>query len=331
MVLPTTMQGRDFGPAQLQEIQALVRDHPQWSRYQLSRQLALRWNWRSPSGQLKDMAARTLLLKLSQRGWIDLPARRMASPTRSGRARPRCPGSALDESPVQGSLADLGMPGIEEISQSSEPGARAQLESSLEQYHYLGYQSRVGENLQYWVKTAGGRPLACVVFGAAAWQCAARDQWIGWLPSRRAAGLSAVANNTRFLILPWVRIPHLASHILGAITRRIGADWLAKYHHPIYLLETFVDRERFRGLCYRAANWLCVGETKGRGRQGPTPGILSTSIKDIYLYGLHPHYQQRLRTPNPSPSGGTLPTAGPASGPPPALAGGSGKKDETSA
>ena len=297
------MQGRDFGPAQLHEIQSLLRDYPHWSRYQLSRQLALRWNWRSPRGQLKDMAARTLLLKLSQRGWIELPERRRASPTRSGRRPPPSSATALEESPVQGTLAELGRLRIQEVSQSPDPLARRQLESCLHHYHYLGYQSRVGENLQYWITSADGRALACAVFGAAAWPCAARDRWIGWLAAQRAAGLSQVANNTRFLIFPWVRIPQLASHLLGALTRRIAADWLAKYRHPIYLLETFVDRERFRGTCYRAANWFCVGVTQGRGRQGPKAGLLSTSIKDIYLYDLHPHCQQRLGLPIPSQPG----------------------------
>jgi Domain of unknown function (DUF4338) len=279
------MQGRDLGPAQLQEIQSLRRDHPQWSRYQLSRQLALRWNWRSPQGQLKDMAARTLLLKLCQRGWIDLPARRRASPTRSGRRLSPSRATALVEWPVQGTLADLGLLRIEEVSQSLDPMARTQLENCLHHHHYLGYQSRVGENLQYWIGTADGRALAGAVFGAAAWQCAARDRWIGWLASERAAGLSQVAHNTRFLILPWVRIPHLASHILGALTRRIAADGMAKYRHPIYLLETFVDRERFRGSCYRAANWEGVGQTQGRSRQDQNHQ-LQVSIKDVYLYDL---------------------------------------------
>lgn len=314
------MQGRDFGPAQLLEIQSLLRDHPSWSRYQLSRQLALRWNWRSAGGQLKDMAARTLLRKLSERGWIDLPARRWASPTRSGRRAPRSPATALDESPVQGALADLGTLRMEEVSQAAGSETRARLESCLHRYHYLGYQSRVGENLQYWVTAEDGRALAGVVFGAAAWQCAARDHWIGWLASERAAGLSGIASNTRFLILPWVRVPHLASHILGAVTRRMAAEWRAKYGHPIYLLESFVDRDRFRGVCYRAANWLKVGETKGRGRQGPA-GLVSTSIKDIYLYGLHPHCQQRLRAFH-AEFGGAVSSVGRLEGPAPALAGG---------
>jgi hypothetical protein len=150
----------------------------------------------------------------------------------------------------------------------------------------------VGQNLQYWICSAQGRPLACVVFGAAAWQCAVRDQWIGWSKEQRAQRLSGVVNNTRFLIFHWIRIPHLASRILGSIRQHIAADWKAKYRQPLFLLETFVDRERFAGGCYRAANWLCLGQTRGRGRQGPHDP--STPIKDVYVYPLDPHFRQHL-------------------------------------
>jgi hypothetical protein len=163
----------------------------------------------------------------------------------------------------------------------------------LERYHYLGYRSRVGQNLQYWVADAQGRPLAAVVFGAPAWQCAARDQWIGWNARQRAQHLPGVVNNTRLLLLPWVRVPQLASHLLGLVARRLPADWTAKYQQPVWLLETFVDRQRFAGTCYRAANWRCVGQTHGRGRQGPA-GALSTTIKDVYLQPLHPDFRRHL-------------------------------------
>ena len=272
MVLPNTMQGRDFGPTVLEEIRELLRAHPDWSRYRLSRELAQGWNWYSPSGQLKDMAARTLLGKLASRGWIELPAARMASPTRSGR---RDPPARLDlnrvESSCSGALTLWQPLQLMEMSSSRDPGSRKRLENCLHQYHYLGYQSRVGENLQYWIESRQGTPLACVVFGAAAWHCAPRDRWIGWTPSQRAQGLSRVANNTRFLIFPWVQIPHLASHILGKVAARIATDWQRKYHHSIELLETFVDGTRFRGSCYRASNWVHVGQTQGRGRRSVLP------------------------------------------------------------
>jgi hypothetical protein len=201
----------------------------------------------------------------------------------------------LEESPWAGSLALLQPLIIQEVSQRGHEESRAQLEACLERYHYLGYRSRVGQNLQYWVGSAQGRPLAAVVFGAAAWQCAVRDRWIGWTRTQRAQRLGWVLNNTRFLVVPWLRVPHLASHILGRISRRIAADWSIKYRQPLYLLETFVDRQRFAGTCYRAANWIAVGQTQGRGRQGPHEP--STSSKEVFVYPVHPHSRQHLNAP----------------------------------
>lgn len=293
MDLPTTMQGRPFGPEQLAQVQGLVKANSTWSRYRLSQELAVLWNWRTAQGQLKDMAARTLLLKLEEQGWIGLPARRRKSPTRSGQSRGNA-GLDLDESPVEGALEKLVPLQLHEVSQRGQARWRTQLEACLDRYHYLGYRSRVGQNLQYWVSDAKDRRLACVVFGAPAWQCAARDQWIGWSASQRAQQLGLIVNNTRFLILPWVRVPHLASHILSLVRRRIRQDWQAKYQQPIWLLETFVDRQRFAGTCYRAANWIHLGQTKGRGRQGDNG--LWTSIKDVYVWPLHRNFRRHLTT-----------------------------------
>jgi hypothetical protein len=293
MELPTTLQGRPFGPEQLAEIRALIGQRSDWSRYRLSRELARLWAWRTPQGQLKDMAARTLLLKLHEQGWIELPVRRMKSPTRSGRA-PGGGDRALEQTTVEGPL-DLLLPlRLLEVSPIGQRPARRQLEAALHQHHYLGYRSRVGQNLQYWVKDCHDRPLGCVVFGAPAWQCAVRDQWVGWNAAQRARHLGGIVNNTRFLIFHWVRVPHLASHVLSQVSRRISGDWQVKYGEPIWLLETFVDRQRFAGTCYRATNWICLGQTKGRGRQGPT-GVLSTTIKDVYVRPLHRHFRRHLR------------------------------------
>jgi hypothetical protein len=294
MQLPTILQGRPFGAQPLAQIQSLLdRSGGHWSRYRLSRELAVLWNWRTAHGQLKDMAARTLLLKLQEQGWIRLPALRRKSPTRSGQPR-AAEGPGLDPNPIEGALASLTPLRWQEVSQTSPPGGRAQLEACLDRYHYLGYRSRVGQNLQYWVYDRRQRPVACVVFGAAAWQCAARDQWIGWSADQRARHLGGVVNNTRLLLLPWVRVPHLASHILGGVSRQICRDWEAKYRQPIWLLETFVDRHRFAGTCYRAANWILLGQTQGRGRQGPRSQILSTTIKDVYVWPLHPDFRRHL-------------------------------------
>jgi hypothetical protein len=286
------LQGRPFGPEQLAQVQALLGQNGGWSRYRLSRELARRWNWRTAQGQLKDMAARTLLLKLQEQGWIQLPARRMASPTRSGRA-PVLEGPVLEGKPLAGSLAQLLPLRWQEVSPASQRPARRQLEAALHRYHYLGYRSRVGQNLQYWVCDRQDRPLACVVFGAPAWQCAARDRWIGWNASQRARHLGGILNNTRFMVLPWVAVPGLAGQVLSQASRRLPPDWRAKYGQPIWLLETFVDRQRYVGTCYQAANWICLGQTQGRGRQGP-PGQLSTAIKDIYVRPLHPDFRRHL-------------------------------------
>lgn len=294
MQLPSTLQGRPFGPEQLAQIQALLSQHRDWSRYRLSRELALLWDWRTSQGQLKDMAARALLLRMEEQGWIELPLRRMASPTRSGQP-PGCGEPPLEAIPVSGSLPELLPLQFQEVSPANHRQTRRRLEAALHHFHYLGYRSRVGQNLQYWVCDWQARPVAAVVFGAPAWQCAARDEWIGWNASVRARRLGAVVNNTRFLIFPWVRVPCLASHILGHINRRVGPDWQAKYGQPIWLLETFVDRQRFAGTCYRAANWTCLGQTRGRGRQGPA-GVLSTTIKDVYARPLHPKFRQYLQS-----------------------------------
>lgn len=293
MQLPTTMQGRPFGPEQLAQVQALLSAHEDWSRYRLSRELARMWAWRGADGQLKDMAARTLLLKMEEQGWVRLPQRRMKSPTRSGRPR-TLGGPALEETPIEGALAQLTPLQLEEVSGAGRSAQRTLLEWSLDRYHYLGYRSRVGQNLQYWVGDRHGRPVGCVVFGAAAWQCAVRDQWIGWNGQQRARQLGRIVNNTRFLIFDWVRVPHLASHLLSRVSRRLGRDWQAKYRQPIWLLETFVDQQRFAGTSYRAANWICLGQTKGRGRQGPSARVLSTSIKDVWILPLHREFRRHL-------------------------------------
>lgn len=293
MPLPTTLQGRPFGPEQLAQIQSLLEQNSQWSRYRLSRELAVLWNWRTPSSQLKDMAARTLLLKLEQQGWIRLPPRRCPSPTRSGQPRATT-GLVLEPVPLEGSLEELTPLRLREVSPAAQRTPRARLEACLDRYHYLGYRSRVGQNLQYWVFDGRDRPLAGVVFGAAAWQCAPRDAWIGWSHAQRARQLGAVVNNTRFLVLPWVRVPGLASAILSLVSRQIRRDWQGKYQQPIWLLETFVDRQRFAGTCYRAANWIYLGQTQGRGRQGPSSQEPSTSIKDIYAWPLHRNFRRHL-------------------------------------
>jgi hypothetical protein len=247
------------------------------------------WDWRSDSGQWKDMAARTLLLKLEQRGWIRLPPRRMASPNRHRLAAPAP--LAWDPTPVRCALPDLGPLRISEVSR--DPERRRLVRGALARFHYLGYRTAVGENLQYLVQDQAARPLAVLVFGAAAWKCAARDRWIGWTPSQREQGLGRIANNSRFLILHWVQVRHLASHILGTVAERIAADWQRKYAHPVVLLESFVERQRFTGSCYRAANWQALGLTTGRTRQDRFRS-LQTPFKEVLVLPLRRDFRREL-------------------------------------
>lgn len=288
-----------MGTAELEQIRHLLACHPDWSRRRLSQELATLWNWRNGGGRLKDMAARTLLLKLEQRGWIRLPPRRTAP---SHRMRPKplsVPSLAVAPAPITQPLPELLPLVISECSQvDPASGQRALFEALLLQHHYLSHCGSVGENLQYLVRDAQARPLACVLFGAAAWQCAARDRYIGWNPAMRAQHLPLLANNTRLLILPWVRVAHLASHLWRRIAQRLSADWQAKYGHPIYLLETFVQADRFGGTAYQAANWVWVGQTQGRTRQDQPDGTWhQAALKDVYLYPLHRRFRQYLQGP----------------------------------
>lgn len=195
------------------------------------------------------------------------------------------------QDPITGPLATV-LP--VEVAPVSCPGEQTLFECLLSRYHYLGFHRTVGENMKYLVYDRQGRPLACLLFGSATWKSASRDGYIGWTAHSRAANLSLLTNNTRFLILPWVRVPLLASHVLAQVVRRLAADWQRKYGHPIYLLETFVDRSRFRGTCYRAANWRWVGRTTGRTRNDRAH-TLHVPAKDIYLYPLMRDFREVLR------------------------------------
>jgi len=285
------IQGRSIGAAELAQVRALLSAHPEWSRRQVSQHLATLWDWRNPTGQLKDMAARTLLLKLEGRGWIQLPARRTVPGNRM--RHKRLPALPPPGQPVVAALAELLPVTLRELSSRPWAEERALFDALLHHYHDLSHRSTVGENLQYLARDRQGRPLACGLFGAAARQCQARDQAIGWDAPTRQRHLAYVANNTRLLLLPWVQVPGLASHLLGGLARRLSADWQHKYGHPIYLLETFVDASRFHGTCYRAANWRSVGQTTGRTRQNKSQ-VPQAPPKAVWLYPLRADFRQAL-------------------------------------
>jgi Domain of unknown function (DUF4338) len=283
------IQGRSWSCEQIEQIVRWVGERLSWSRYRLSRQLCLVWQWVRPNGQLADMAARSFLNKLQDRGLIQLPTLRRASPNRMKHRRLEY--VPVDSSPVTGALATLGPLHLREVSQ--DPPRRPIFETLLATEHYLGYRSPVGENLQYLLCTSEGRPLAAWLFGSAAWRCQVRDQWIGWTDEQRAQGLHRMTNNTRFLIPRWVRVPGLASWGWSRIARRLAIDWQAKYGHGIELVETFVDRSRFQGRCYAASNWLELGLTRGRSR-GDRNRQMRVPIKAVYIYNLSPQARQRL-------------------------------------
>lgn len=196
-----------------------------------------------------------------------------------------------DSTPIDGRLGDLGPLTVCEV--STDTAARVRFTAALTEFHYLGFRGTVGENLQYAVTDSHGRLLACLLFGAAAWKCRVRDEFVGWTAGRRERRLHLITNNTRFLILPTVKVPHLASWILGRVMRRLSRDWEQKYGHRIALVETFVERDRFAGTSYQAANWLCLGSTTGRSRQDRY-STLRVPVKDVYVYPLRKDFRREL-------------------------------------
>jgi len=283
------LQGRTIYPDDVQLIRRLISDNPAWNRTRLSKELCLLWDWRNPRGQIKDIACRSLLRKLEQAGHTTLPPQQI-NPSVVFRRRSLTFVPHLTEDLIC-QLKTVLPVRITNVSPRSEDAAL--FDCLLSRYHYLGYKGIVGQNIKYLVRSSLGRPLACLLFGSAAWKTAPRDLFIGWDSRARKQRLNYITNNMRFLILPWVKVPHLASHILSRISRQLSADWMEKYGHPIYLLETFVDRSRFRGVCYRAANWILTGQTKGRTRNDRDYTI-KVPIKDVYVYPLSKNFREAL-------------------------------------
>ena len=294
MFVSRVIQGRLLSSDDVELIRRLIATHPHWSRNRLSIAVSEQFAWRTANGQLKDMSARLLLNKLAQRGFIKLPPRQRGG----GRQILR----ALSEPELFSLSADAGeliegplrtLQPLEVIAVETRTAQANAFVCHLAQHHYLGFEGAAGQNLRYLVRDCYGRDLACVLFGAAAWKVKARDAFIGWSAQQRQQRLSLIINNSRFLILPHVRVPHLASHILGTILRRLRCDWQRKYHIGPCLAETFVERERFAGICYRAANWLRVGQTCGRSRYDRDHRV-QVPVKDIYLYPLCDDFKERL-------------------------------------
>jgi hypothetical protein len=277
--------GRLFTSDELAVIQQLIRDHPAQSRNELSRRVCQALAWLMPNGRWKEMSCRVALLRMQTDGLIQLPPPR-AKPVR---ARIRTTARSDPKHPIAdpaGALAPLCLSLVHGQDQSSL------WNEYIHRYHYLGYTRLPGAQLRYVVSCSRGW-LALLSFSAAAWQLEDRDRFIGWSHEQRRRNLALVANNSRYLILPWVRSPNLASMVLSLVCRRLQGDWQQRYGYRPVLLETFVDAARFRGTCYKAANWTCVGRTKGRGKLGPAKKI-TVPIKDIWLYPLTPHFRHSL-------------------------------------
>lgn len=283
-----TIQGRQLADRDIELVRRLMIQNPDWHRTRLSKELCRLWDWRTDKGLLKDMACRSMLRKLEQLKFIVLPpAHHCGNRTR------RIKDILHVKNPIEDSIGQLKPIEIHRV--QSRSFSDDLFHCLMDRYHYLGCRGHVGEHIKYMVYDRYQRPLACLLFGSAAWKTTERDRFIGWNATTRQANLKLMTNNTRFLILPWVQVKNLASFVLGSCVRRLGSDWQSRYGHDLCLVETFVDRSRFAGTCYKAANWICIGKTKGRTRQDRHHRI-KAAIKDLYVYPLTADFKERLRT-----------------------------------
>jgi hypothetical protein len=283
-----TYRGRHVTEPDLAFIRELITQHPEASRRELSKKLCQAWNWVQPNGTPREMVCRGLMLALHRVGHIELPPVRCVPPNPLAQRRSP-PAMEIDTTPLRVKLAELQPLRFCQVRRTQ---AEAQFNSLIKTYHYLGYTQPVGEQLKFFVY-AGERPVAGFAWSSAPRHLAARDRFIGWSAAARRRNIGFVAYNSRFLIPPWVEVPHLASHLLGRMLRMLSAEWERVYHHPVYLAETFVDRTRWRGTCYRAANWIWVGRTTGRGKDDRTHRP-NRARKDVLVYPLTESFRAQL-------------------------------------
>lgn len=283
-----SFRGREIRAADLAFLRQLIADHPGLSRRALSVRVCQAWNWTQPNGQLRDQVCRSLMLRLHREGHLELPAPRSQPLNNAIRHRQVRSVSAVETTPIEGTLRSLPPLEIRLARRAEGEDLFAQL---LRDHHYLGYSRPVGEHLKYLV-LAGPRPVACLGWGSAPLKLGLRDRLVGAPQEAYRHHLQLIAYNTRYLILPWVRVPHLASHLLARVARRIARDWQDLYGHPVVLLESFVDTERFAGTCYQAANWRRVGRSEGRGTKSKTGA--RTSIKELWVYPLARDFRAKL-------------------------------------
>jgi hypothetical protein len=283
-----TYRGRRVTATDVAFIQELIATHPAASRRALSQKLCTAWNWTQPNGHPRDMVCRGLMLALHRADHIHLPPVRHTPPNPLAR-RPAPPSVSIDRTPIRGSLGTLRSLTFRQVRRTAD---EPRFNGLIKTYHYLGYTQPVGEHLKFLV-FAGDRPVACFAWSSAPRHLGPRDRFIGWSPEARRRNIGGVAYNSRFLILPWVEVEHLASHLLGRMARMLPREWARLYGHGVYFAETFVDPTRFRGTCYRAANWVFMGRTTGRGKDDQT-GRANRSRKDVLGYPLHKAFRERL-------------------------------------
>ncbi len=289
MNIPFTYRRRVITQDDLTFICKVIDEHQSKGRSAISRILCEAWDWRQTNRQLKDGVCRGLLLQLERNQLVTLPPRIIDNNNNSQRRKKTQPTFDFQPTPITVSLADLTPVEIRQVRRTPEEKLFNNL---IRQYHYLGYTQPVGEHLKYLVY-GRDKLLACFVFSSAPYAIDCRDNFLGWSSEARERNRHLLAYNSRFLILPWIQVPHLASHLLGRIAKTISQDWQKVYHHSIYWLETFVDTEKFAGTCYKAANWTLLGLTSGRGKYNKTQKQL-TSIKAMYGYPLTRNYLEKL-------------------------------------
>ena len=287
---PVRYCGRLFTAQEIERIVQMIAEDPQRNRAQLSYLVCDELRWFRPDGRRKDMACRVAMLRMHRDGLICLPTPQKRNG--NGCLCPKFTAASDPRSPLSIPAKEFGPLQFQLVNTRQDSVLWNEL---IQRYHYLGYKPLPGAQLRYLV-FGGHHLLAALGFGAAAWAVAPRDQFIGWTPQQRWRNLPLVVNNARFLVLPWIVSPNLASRILGTAVKRVLPDWQHRYKYTPVLLETFVDRQRFRGTCYRAANWILVGQTQGRGKLD-RHYMRSLPIKDIFLYPLHKHFRHLLCTP----------------------------------
>ncbi len=288
---PILMCGREFTKQELEDLGETVKLCKNLSVFELAQTICEHLDWKTPSGKLKWESAEQLLDKLAVRGWITLPPRQLKQRLPK---KPVVWDRRTDAPDWNGQPLQELMPIV--LEPVSGGDANKLWNDYVGRYHALGYTRPFGAHQRYFIvsRRSSDMYLGCLLFSAAAWALSVRDSWIGWTPAQRSQGLNWVVNNTRFLIFPWVQVKNLASKALSLAAQRIGADWQTRYGYTPVLLETFVDGTHYRGTCYRAANWLYLGETVGRGRMDRYTEYLSTP-KQVYVYPLMPHFRERLR------------------------------------